>query len=252
MDGGDDSDEPSADQKRSGENRLEGGDGVLLGAARPFLVVGNNEGLAGFGDTPHRSFAALHSGAEGIGAEIMAGDDHQLARILLVDRELTAGDAEQGNRPIENRVENFRELELAGKGGKSLQQGCLLFRTAAGLGEEPRILDGDCGLRREHLQQPQIFRSELSVGIGVNAGYHADEALADEQRSGHHRVYAALFVLARLARPRLVVGYDQRLVRLPDEPHRSLSETHAQAGRVGAEVETGHHHHFVGLLVENG
>ena len=182
----------------------------------------------------------------------MARDDDELLVVLVVDGQLAARHAEERDRPLQHRLQQLRQLQLAGEVRQGVQQRPLLLGPLVLHREEAGVLDGDRGLRREHVQQSEVRIDEGAVRFRVHAGECADQPVPDQERDHHDAPGRGLLVLLRPAAPLLVVGDDQRLVRLGHPSHRALAESHSGARGVAADVVAGDDLQLTRTLVIDG
>src|ERR1051326_129285 len=107
-------------------------------------------------------------------------------RALVEDREPPPRDVEQRDRPLEHRLQQLVELQLAGEIGQRIEQRPLLGEPVALGGQEARAADRDAGLigrGGEDLEIPLLER----LTAGALDRQLADRALVDAQRQAQLR-----------------------------------------------------------------
>jgi hypothetical protein len=181
VDAGDGTHQPAADEQRCHHHRLHRGLRVLVRAPFPFLVVGDDERLPGDRDVPHPPFAHGHPRPDRVGLHVVAGDDDQLLGHLVVDGQLTAGDAQQRDGALEHHLEQSIQLQLAGKIGQGGQQRPLFGGPLAFRLQQPRPPDGDAGLIGRRGQNLEVALVERPRPVPLHDQF-ADGALTGAQR----------------------------------------------------------------------
>ncbi len=140
--------EPRSDHERGHHDGLHGVVHVLRRTPLPGLVVGDDQRLVRNAGMSHRPLAEAHPGTHGVGPHVVAGEDDQLLGLLVVDRELAAGNAEERHGALEDDLEQPPQLELAGEVLERVEERALLGR-ARPLGlDQPRARDRDRRLAR--------------------------------------------------------------------------------------------------------
>ncbi len=200
-------------------------------------------------DAMCRLLLRLHRVADRLGQRLLGVDQRvEILADRLVEREaeqVLEGGIERGDVAVDvDGDDRDRAVD---------HHGLEVLLLAAGLGEQPRVLDGDRGLWREQVEQPQILGAELAIGIAVDARERADQTLADQQGRDHHGMGFDAHVLGRAARPVVVRGDDDRLVRLGDPPHRAFAAREPGAGRIlAADVVARDHDQLFFVFLVNG
>ena len=113
MDGGKRAHEALADEEGDHHHAPGGGVGVLVRAPFPGAVVGNDQRLLRACHLPHGALAHAETGPRGVGADVVAGHDLQLAAGLVEDGQLAPGDAQEGHGPLHHALEHPGKLQLS-------------------------------------------------------------------------------------------------------------------------------------------
>ena len=87
---------------------------------------------------------------------------------------------------LDDDVEDLHRVERGRQSSRHLEEGPGLALAALGLGEQPRVPNRLGGMIGEGLGKPDLLVGEYPPGA-VAQHEHADHALLQEQRQGHHR-----------------------------------------------------------------
>ncbi len=129
---------------------------VLRRASRPLLVARDDQRLARRRHVTHGPFAELHASAGRVPlTHVVTRHDLQLTGAGIEYRQLAVADAEQRDSPLQNRLQQARQLELGQEIRHGRAQRFLLIGTLPLGREQPGAPDRDARLlsrRRENLE----------------------------------------------------------------------------------------------------
>ena len=165
--------------------------GVAGGTARPLFVVRDDQGLARLCHVTHGAFADGQPCTDRYLSGVVVGDDLELVRRFVVDRELPAAHPQQADRTAQHRLEQLGQLELRGKVGHRLEQRFLLVGAPAlGRQQLPLALheagtrDGDARLRGGRREDVEVLLGER-LGLLALHDEDARRLTLDDERDVH-------------------------------------------------------------------
>ena len=177
-------DEAIVDEQWCGDDGPHRHVAVLRRAAKPGVIVGDDERFARLRDESHRALAELQPDPGRILADLVARRHDKLAPDGVEDGELATGDPEQRDGARKRRLQRPRQLALREQVGHRAEHRLHLVGAPALRDDQPRPRDRDARLVGCRGQDLEVARAER-LGFGALDREHADHVAVDDERHIH-------------------------------------------------------------------